>query len=76
MSTIKDALEAIRDAVKLVDEVKRSTERITDLTVEVRDIDRRVARLEGKCEAAIVLGMLSAATKPRALPSSKKHSDE
>lgn len=68
MSAIKDAIDAIREAVKLVDEVKRTTNRIADLATEVRDIDRRVARLEGKWEAAIDLGKVSAA---RALPKPK-----
>jgi hypothetical protein len=70
MSAIKDALEAIRDAVKLVDEVKRTAGKISDLAVEVRDIDRRVSRLEGKWEAAIDLGRLSA-NKPKALPKNR-----
>lgn len=71
MSAIKDALEAIRDAVKLVEEVKRTAGRISDLAVEVRDIDRRVSRLEGKWEAAIELGRLNA-NMPRALPGKKQ----
>ena len=77
MSAIKDAIDAIREAVKLVDEVKRTTNRISDLATEVRDIDRRVARLEGKWEAAIDLGKVSAARNaPRALPKPKKGNSE
>lgn len=55
MSVVKDALEALREAAKLVDEVKRASAQISDLAGEVRDIDRRVARLEGKWEAAMEL---------------------
>lgn len=73
MSAIKDAVDAIREAVKLVDEVKRATGRISDLAAEVRDIDRRVARLEGKWDAAMDFGKLSAARNtPRSFPKSKK----
>ena len=73
MSAIKDAVDAIREAVKLVDEVKRTTGRIADLAIEVRDIDRRVARLEGKWEAAIDFGKVNAArSTPRPLPKPKK----
>ena len=73
MSAIKDAIDAIREAVKLVDEVKRTTSRIVDLATEVRDIDRRVARLEGKWEAAMEMGRASAAhSTPRTLPKPKK----
>ncbi len=53
MSVVKDALEALREAAKLVDEVKLASTQISDLAGEVRDIDRRVARLEGKWEAAM-----------------------
>lgn len=73
MSAIKDAVDAIREAVKLVDEVRRTTARISDLATEVRDIDRRVARLEGKWDAAMDFGKISAArSTPRSLPKSKK----
>lgn len=61
MSAISDALDAIREAVKLVDEVKRSARQLADLATEVRDIDRRVARLEGKWEAAMDFNRISVA---------------
>ncbi len=61
MSAISDALDAIREAVKLVDEVKRSARQLADLAIEVRDIDRRVARLEGKWEAAMDFNRISVA---------------
>jgi hypothetical protein len=74
MSAIKDALDAIREAVRLTDEVKRTAGRISDLTAEMRDIDRRVSRLEGKWEAAIDLSRLSA--NRSSLPEHKKTSDK
>lgn len=56
MSVIKDALDAVREVSRLVDDVKRSTGAIGDLAIEVRDIDRRLSRLEGKWEAAMAFG--------------------
>lgn len=56
MSVIKDAVDTMREVLKLVDDVKRSTDAIDALTVEVRDIDRRLSRLEGKSEAFMILG--------------------
>jgi hypothetical protein len=61
MSALKDALDAIREAAKLVDEVKRVSAQISSLAVEIRDIDRRLARIEGKWEAAIDIGRMNAA---------------
>lgn len=73
MSAIKDAVSAIREAVKLVDEVKRTAGRISDLAAEVRDIDRRLARLEGKWEAAMDFGKVSAArSTPRSMLKAKR----
>lgn len=71
MSVIKDALDALREAGRLVDEVKRTAGLIVELAAEVRDIDRRVARLEGKWEAAIDLGGRAAPAKSLTLPSPK-----
>ena len=77
MSAIKDAIDAIREAVKLVDEVRRTANRISELAIEVRDIDRRVARLEGKWEAAMDFGKVSVARNtPRTLPGKPKKTDE
>ena len=76
MSAIKDALGAIHEAVKLVDEVKRASGRIAELAGEIRDIDRRVSRLEGKWEAAMDFGKASASRNaPRSLPSKPKKND-
>ena len=73
MSVIKDALDALREAGRLVDDVKRSTGAIGDLTAEVRDIDRRLARLEGKWEAAMDFGGRVAV---QAAPLSLPHPDD
>ena len=77
MSAVKDAADAIREALRLVDEVKRTAGRVSELTTEVREIDRRVSRLEGKWDAAMDFGMVSAARgSPRSLPKPKKGNDE
>lgn len=60
MSTLRDAVEAIREALRLVDEIHRVAERLGELTQEVREIDRRLARLEGKWEAAMDFSRASA----------------
>jgi len=74
MTAIKDALEALREAAKLVNEVKHSTARISELTVEIRDIDRRVSRLEGKWEAAMDFNRIGASRNAsRQLPSKPKN---
>lgn len=73
MSVIKDALDALREAGRLVDEVKRTAGLIVDLSAEVRDIDRRLARLEGKWEAAMDFsGRGAAQAEPPSLPSPPK----
>lgn len=56
MSVIRDVLDTLREAGRLVDEVKRTARLIGDLAVEIRDIDRRLARLEGKWEAVMDFG--------------------
>ncbi len=56
MSVIKDAVDTMREVLKLVDDVKRSTDAIDALAVEVRDIDRRLSRLEGKLDAVMAFG--------------------
>ena len=73
MSVVKEALDAVREAIKLVDEVKRTAGRLLELTIEVRDIDRRVSKLEGKWDAAIDFGKIGVArSTPRMLPGKQK----
>lgn len=73
MSTIKDALDAVREVLKLVDDMKRTTARIGDLASEVREMDRRVSRLEGKWEAAMDFGRANVGrSAPRSLPNKPK----
>jgi predicted RNase H-like nuclease (RuvC/YqgF family) len=55
MSVFSEAIGAIREALKLADEVKQSGDTIKALSVELREHDRRITRLEAKWETAIEL---------------------
>lgn len=59
MSVVSDALGAIREALKLADDVKRTGETLKDLAKEVRaelrDHDRRITRLEAQWQTALDL---------------------
>jgi predicted nucleic acid-binding Zn-ribbon protein len=53
MSVVGEALSAIREALKLSDDVKRVGETLKELSRELRDQDRRIIRLEAKWETAM-----------------------
>jgi hypothetical protein len=53
MTVISDAIGAIKDALKLSDEVKRAGATLGELSREVREHDRRITRLEAQWETAI-----------------------
>lgn len=55
MSAIKDAMTAIREAMRLADDVRRAGESLKVIAGELRDHDRRITRLEAKWETAIAL---------------------
>jgi len=59
MSVVGEALEAIREALKLADDVKRTGETLKELSQEVRaelrDQDRRITRLEAQWQTALDL---------------------
>jgi hypothetical protein len=59
MSVVSEALGAIREALKLADDVKRTGETLKDLAREVRtelrDHDRRITRLEAQWQTALDL---------------------
>ncbi|MBU1666621.1 MAG: hypothetical protein KKG92_14680 [Gammaproteobacteria bacterium] len=58
MSAVSDAITAIRDALKLADDVKRVGGQLTAVAQELRDHDRRITRLEAKWETAIELATI------------------
>ena len=55
MSILTQAVEAIREALKLTDEVRRAGETLKDLAQEIRDHDRRITRLEAQWDTAAML---------------------
>jgi hypothetical protein len=59
VSALKDAIGAVKEALRLADEVKRLAESLKGLSVEVRDHERRVTRLEAKWETAIEMAQIS-----------------
>lgn len=55
MSIAGDAIAAIREALRLADDVKRAAETLKAISLELREQDRRITRLEAKWEAAVEL---------------------
>jgi hypothetical protein len=52
MAALDRILDGIREVLRLTDEVKRLSEGLKELAVQVRDIDRRVVRIETMAEIA------------------------
>lgn len=55
MSVLSDAIAAIKEALKLADDVRRTGETIKEVSRELREHDRRITRIEAKWEAAVEL---------------------
>jgi hypothetical protein len=55
VSLLAQTLEAIKDAMRLADDVRRASEALKELTQEMRDHDRRITRLEAQWETAALL---------------------
>lgn len=55
MSVLTDAIAAIREALKLADDVKRAGETVKEVARELREHDRRITRLEAQWETALAL---------------------
>ena len=55
MSVISETLGAIKEALKLAVDVKRTGETLKELSRELREHDRRITRLEAQWETAIAL---------------------
>jgi predicted RNase H-like nuclease (RuvC/YqgF family) len=53
MSVFGEAIGAIREALKLADDVKRAGDTIKELARELREHDRRITRLEAQWETAM-----------------------
>ena len=55
MSVFGEAIGAIKEALKLADDVKRTGETLKEISRELREHDRRITRIEAKWEAAVEL---------------------
>jgi hypothetical protein len=55
VSLLAQTLEAIKDAMKLADDVRRASEALRELNQEMRDHDRRITRLEAQWDTAALL---------------------
>ena len=53
MSALKDVLSAMKDVLLLTDKVDRVGKVLTDISIELRDHDRRLIRLETMVELAM-----------------------
>ena len=53
MTIFGEAISAIREALKLSDDVKRAGDTLKELAKELREQDRRITRLEAKWEAVV-----------------------
>jgi uncharacterized protein YlxW (UPF0749 family) len=55
MSVLSQTVEAIKEALKLADDVRRAGDTLKELAQEIRDHDRRITRLEAQWETAALL---------------------
>jgi hypothetical protein len=55
MSVFSEAVAAVQAALKLSDELRRTSEELKNVAVEIRDHDRRITRLEAQWETAAML---------------------
>jgi hypothetical protein len=55
VTLLGQTLEAIKDAMKFADDVRRASEALKELTQEMRDHDRRITRLEAQWDTAALL---------------------
>jgi cell shape-determining protein MreC len=55
MSVFSEAVAAVQSALKLSDELRRTSQELKDVALELRDHDRRITRLEAQWETAVML---------------------
>jgi len=55
MSVFSEAVAAVQSALKLSDELRRTTQELKDVAQELREHDRRITRLEAQWETAALL---------------------
>ena len=62
MAALDQIIDGVKEVLKMSAEIKRLSEAVRDINVDVRDLDRRVVRLETMAE------MSQGARGPRLLP--------
>jgi hypothetical protein len=71
MSVVTDAIKAIKETLKLTDDVARAAQAVKDLAQEVRDHEHRLTRIEASWETVMALAARPAppvsAAKPAAI---------
>ena len=55
MSVFSEAVAAVQSALKLADELRRTSQELKEVAVELREHDRRITRLEAQWETATLL---------------------
>jgi uncharacterized protein YlxW (UPF0749 family) len=55
MSVFSEAVAAVQSALKLSDELRRTSQELKDVAVEIREHDRRITRLEAQWDTAAML---------------------
>ena len=55
MSVFTEAVAAVQAALKLSDDLRRTSQELKDVALELRDHDRRITRLEAQWETAALL---------------------
>jgi hypothetical protein len=55
MSVFSEAVAAVQSALKLSDELRRTSQELKAVAVELRDHDRRITRLEAQWDTAFML---------------------
>ena len=63
MSVVSDTIGAIKEAMKLAEDVKRTGDMLKEVAQELREHDRRLTRLEAKWEAAMELATARAGVR-------------
>jgi hypothetical protein len=55
VSVFTEAVAAVQAALKLAEDLRRTSEELKAVAVEIRDHDRRITRLEAQWETALLL---------------------
>ena len=71
MSALSDAVGALREVLKLTDDVKRAGEALKEISQELREHDRRITRLEAQWETAMQLSSRRETALPEQKPERK-----